>query len=385
MKKAQSGASAALLVLIMGIVMILYILFLPPDIRDDLINDGGTNNISTKTISSNKGILLDENPGTLLESKTMKFEHNMPSFNLFTRTEDSVLKEVQSVYISSEKGGQLSKSLPLLIRGRTINVQLSMNIVGHSDVLTILLNGQEIFSGEVKGLFTPITLENLQEENVLEFKVHPAGWMFWKKNYYQLTDIKVTGTVETYASREATTTFLISREEKSNLKEAYLLYLPDCKTGLTERLSIYLNDRLISSKAPDCGAPEKIILDPDDLEDGRNEMKFFAEKGTYLVDQVVVKTELREPIYPVYFFEVNETRYSLVQNETLTAVLTMRFVDDKLKKAATLNINNLKVFMDTNSDRYNKTIDSFLVEGSNFIRIEPETNLPIINLKVELK
>jgi hypothetical protein len=220
---------------------------------------------------------------------------------------------------------------------------------------------------------------------VIEFKVQPVGWMFWKKNYYELASIKLTGTVETYASREATTTFLIGREEKTNLKEAYLLYLPDCKTGQTERLSVYLNEMLISSKAPDCGAPEKIILNPDDLKEGTNDLRFFAEKGTYLIDQVVVKTELRQPIYPVYFFEVNETRYSLVQNGTLKAVLTMRFVDDKERKAATLNINNMKTFLDTTSDRYNKTIDTYLVEGSNFVRIEPQTNLPIINLKVELQ
>ncbi|MFH1181841.1 MAG: hypothetical protein V1702_02690 [Candidatus Woesearchaeota archaeon] len=384
MKKAQSGSSAGLLVLMIGIVMILYILFLPPDVREDLIGDNNGKNVSTKTVTANKGILLDENPGTLLESKNLKFEHKLPSFNLFTRTEDTVLKEVQSVYISSEKDA-LSRSIPLLLKGRTTNVQLSMNIVRHSGMLTILLNGDEIFSGEAKGIFTPIRLENLQEENVIEFKVQPVGWMFWKKNYYELSDIKLTGTVETYSSREATTTFIISREEKSNLKEAYLLYLPDCKTGQTERLSVYLNDLLISSKVPDCGSPEKIILDPDDLREGRNELKFFAEKGTYLVDQVVVKTELREPIYPVYFFEVNETRYTLVKNNTLKAVLTMSFVDDKEKKAAALNINNIRTFLDTRSDRYNKTINDFIVEDSNFIRIEPQTNLPIINLRIELK
>jgi hypothetical protein len=385
MKKAQSGSSAALLVLMIGICIILYILFLPPGERENLIGDGSSNNGTTKTINANKGILLDENPGTLLESKTLRFEHKLPSFSLFTKTEDSVLKEVQSIYISSEKGEQLSKAVPLVLESRTSNAKLSMNVVKHSGVLTIKLNGQEIFSGEIKGLFVPIKLESLQEENNIEFSVQPIGWMFWKKNYYELEDVKVTGTIEKISSREATTTFFITRDEKTNLKEGYLLYLADCKIGQTERLSVYMNEVLISAKVPDCGSPEKIILDPDDMREGRNELRFYAEQGTYLIDQIVVKTELREPIFPVYFFEVNSTRLTLVKNNTLKAELTMTFVNDGLRKAATLNINNMKTFMDSSSDKYNKTINAFIVEDSNFIRIEPETNLGIIKLKVELK
>jgi hypothetical protein len=384
MKKGQSGSSAALFVLLMGIAIILYILFLPPDVRNDLLNEG-TTNASTTTISSNRGVLLDVSPGTLLESKTLKFDHNLPSFNLFTTTEDAILKQIQSVYISTSKGAQLSRSIPLVIKETATNVKLSLNVISHSGVLTIRLNGDEVYSGEATDLFTPIPLENLQDENTLAFEVQPVGWMFWKKNFYQFSDIKITGTVEKYSSREATTTFLIANEEKTNLKVAYLIYLADCKVGQTERLSIYLNDRLISSKAPDCGSPDKIMIDPDDLMNGKNELRFYAEKGTYLIDQVVVKTELNEPIYPVYFFEVNESRYNLIQNGTLDAVVTLKFINDRQRKAGVLNINNLKIFVDTTSDRYNKTISDFIVEDENFIKIEPQTNLPVSNLKVELK
>ncbi|MBN2454304.1 hypothetical protein JXB11_02035 [Candidatus Woesearchaeota archaeon] len=384
MKKAQSGASAGVLVLVIGIAIILYILFLPPEERADLLDENGDDD-ETGTVEDNREVVLDETPGLILKTKQTKFEHKIPSFNLFTRTEDTVLKKAESVYISSSKGEQQTKAVPLIIDERTTNVQLSLNVEDHKGRLIILLNGEEIFNGEVRSIFAPITLEGLQEENVIEFKVESVGWMFWTKNFYEISNIQITGTVESYSNRESRNTFLIGEGEKENIKEAYLLYFVDCKVSEVERLSIYINDRLISSKVPDCGSPVKTFIDPDDLMEGKNELRFFAEKGSYLLDQIFVKTELKEPIYPIYFFEVNETQYTLVKNRTLDAELTIKFVDDDERKAATLNINNLRTSLDTKEDEFNKSINTYIVEDSNFIRIEPETNLPISSLKIELK
>jgi hypothetical protein len=387
MKKAQSGSQAGILVLMIGALILLYILFLPPEERQELLEDetdGGT--VTEKTIEANREVLLDESPGVILKTKKLRFEHKIPSFNLFTRREDRVLKEVGSVFISSSRGEQKTKTIPLVIRDRTTNAQLGLTVADHKGRLIISVNDEELFNGEVRGLFTPLKLESLEEENVIEFKTESvSGWQFWKENFYELRDIKITGTIESISNRESRNTFLIGEGEAGNMKEAFLLYFVDCRVAEVERLSVYLNDRLISSKVPDCGSPVKTFIDPKDLREGKNEIKFFAEKGSYLIDQVFVKTELKEPIFPIFFFEVNETQYPLVKNKSLDAVLAIEFVDDDERKAATLNINNLKTFLDTREAEFNKTINTYIVEGTNFIRIQPETTLPIVNLKVELK
>ncbi len=73
-----------------------------------------------------------------------------------------------------------------------------------------------------------------------------------------------------------------------------------------------------------------------------------------------------------------------IENNTVNSSFALRFVDDKERKTATLEINNQKTRLDTRAANYSKNIDSFLVEGSNFIRILPETTLNILELKVLL-
>ena len=141
-------------------------------------------------------------------------------------------------------------------------------------------------------------------ENVLEFSVEPPpGWQFWKENYYDVRSLKITATVENLDNREAIRTFFMSREEADpeNIKDAYITYLVDCNFRESGRLSVHLNNNLLSSSVPDCGVPERTSIDPADFVEGRNELHFSAESGRYLFDRTLVKDNAESSGLPRLF------------------------------------------------------------------------------------
>ncbi|MBI2141241.1 hypothetical protein HYU16_02345 [Candidatus Woesearchaeota archaeon] len=389
-KRAQTppgvptGANAAILIFVIAAFILMYILFLPKEEQRKLL-EKETTTVTAKTPGSLPGsTLLSEKPGTLTRLKEREFDHGIPSFNLFTKKEDTALKSVDSVYVEESRGVSKKKTVILAVRDKVENAKLSFTVNDHKGNIMIKLNDNELFTGEVDSFTEPLSLE-LEEENLFEFSTEPVPWYKpFSKNFYDIRAVKVTATVERIENKEALQTFIIGEEEGNLLSEATLSYFVDCNVKDVGRLVIYLNGNLLASKVPDCGSAEKWQIDPADLAAGKNELKFVAEKGTYLLDRILLRTKLKEPIFPVYFFTTNSTVFRRIENNTINSSLSIRFVDDKERKTATLEINDQKTRLDTRAANYSKNIDSFLVEGSNFIRIVPETTLNIVELKVIL-
>src|SRR3989338_1984156 len=97
-RKGQAGGAAVLVAAIVGL-MLLYILFLPPDERAALLGENTTGPNVSKGIGDDARTLLLEKPGTLFKSNQEEFEHRINSFNLFAKSEDGIIKSVESIYI----------------------------------------------------------------------------------------------------------------------------------------------------------------------------------------------------------------------------------------------------------------------------------------------
>ncbi len=383
-KKGQGGSSAAILVMVIAAFIILYILFLPPEDRADLL-DEDTDSDDDEDVEDDEEVVLDESPGTIFKETDREFQHKLPSVNLFKSKEDKVLKELQSVFVETSRSEQTTKTMALITDPSTENAQLSLTVNDHKGRLIIMLNDDELFNGEVTDVFAPINLGILQEENVLEFRASPVGPLnFFSSNFYDLRNVKITGTVENADNSDAENNFLVSREEAGNIEEAHLIYFVECTIRDVGRLRITLNEVLLSSSVPDCGSPVRLNVDPDDIVEGRNTVRFSAESGKYLIDQVSVNTELEKPIFPIYFFDVNETQFDRIENGSMKAELRIHMVDDDERKAANLNINNRRTSFDQRDFNYTKDITRFIEDGNNFVRIEPRTTLHIVDLEVEL-
>ncbi len=379
-----TGANAAILVMVIAAFILLYILFLPKGERDKLLDKDVAASRPFEAGQVVGSTLIKENPGTLSKLKDKEFSHQLPSFNLFSKKEDAILKSVDSVYAEASRGDEKRRTVLLVVKDNVENAMLSFTVKDHEGVLTIKHNEQDIFSGEAGSFTGPLSLE-LEEENLFEFSAGPVPWYKpFSKNFYSIGDVKITGTVERVDNKEARQTVIIGQEEAGLMSEASLSYFVDCSLKDAGRLSVYLNEKLLSSKVPDCGGPEKLQIDPDDIIAGKNEFRFVAEKGTYLLDQLSLRTKLKEPIYPLYFFSVNSTTFGRIENNAVNSTLSIRFVDDRERKTATVEINSQKTRLDTRMSNYSKNIDSFLVAGTNFLRIVPETTLNIVELKLVL-
>ncbi len=381
---APSGSGAAIVVFIIAAFIVLYLLFLPKADRDNILDKGATATKVVKPGTLPGSTLIKENPGVMTSLKEKQFDHKIPAFNLFTKKEDVVLKSVNSIYVEASRGDIQKRTVIVTIKDKVENAKLSFTVNDHKGNLVIMQNDNDLFSGEVDSFAEPISLD-LEPENIFEFSTDPLPW--WKpfsKNFYDLRDVKFTGTVERLENKEAVQTVILSDEEANLLAEASLSYFVDCSLNDVGKLSVYLNDNLLASKVPDCGSADKLQIDPKDLLAGKNELRFVVEKGTYLLDQLLLRTKLKEPIFPIYFFSVNSTTFRRIENNTVNSTLSIRFIDDKERKTATIEINNQKTRLDTKARNYSKNVDSFLLEGTNFLRIVPDTTLNIVELKLVL-
>ncbi len=386
MKKGQSAGGAAALIAAMVGLILLYILFLPPDDRAELLGENITSASAVRGIGEDSRTLLKESPGTLVKAKQDEFEHRINSFNLFEKSEDKVLKSFDSIYVESKSGSIKKRTFAMSMdASKTSDAQISFFVSNHNGRLILKVNDAEIYNSEASGQVV-IRLDKLQEDNVFEFSTDEVGFQFWRTNFYDLKDIKITGTVKVLENLEAKQVFVVGDDEANNIDKASMIYLVDCRASNVGILRVYVNGVIVASGVPDCGSIARVDIDPSIIIRGSNNIRFVSERGNFLVDQILVRTKLKEPVDAVYFFEVNSTKYSWIANNTFRAVLKMAFVDDGEEKFGQLNINNrLTSFDSSRSANLTKDITPFIVEGNNFIKIIPQRTLHIIGLQVRLE
>jgi len=387
LKRGQGGGGAATLVALIAVFIVFYILFLPPAERNRLLNNKTTTTGENGEDTSGKIILLKESPGTLFKEEQTEFEHTISPFNLAVFNQDVVLKEKDSMYIQAGGSKDQPQMMILVIKDvdNTKNVKISFTVGKHSGKLIIKLNGEEVFNGEITTSNpAPIKLDNLKEENILEFSVSSSGWMFWNVNFYELSNIKITATVTNLENQEAAKQFSISYDVE-DVKEATLRFIPECRVSNVGRLTIKLNAETISSDVPDCGSPSVIEIDPAILKNGGNTIFFSSAAGSYLVDNILIRTTLREPTYPAYYFLLNESSYGKIANNTRDIFLVIKFAGTEDFWDGTAVINDIKTTFHQRESTYSKDIGSFIREDNNYIRIIPDNTLDVVELRVELR
>ncbi len=320
-KKGQTASGAATLVALVAGMLILYILFLPADVRQDLL--GETGSISTSGGSSGSTdygdvviyneTIMEESPGRIDYLKFSEYEHQLSAVNLYTVTEAETLFSEESLYIKNGIFDKLFRNLTFTIDDleNTENILLSFNLERAKGRLSIYLNGEKIFDNEVTGIMDPLDLSdrNLEYENLLTFEVSDVGFAFWTTNEYQLTGIKITGDVTDISEQSSKNTFTVTDTEKFNIESVKMKFFPDCTPRGVGALKIYVNNENIYSSIPDCGQINIVEFSPSVISAGDNSVIFKTDEGTYLIYQIMVETELKEQTYPVYYFDLTETLF----------------------------------------------------------------------------
>ena len=390
-KKAQrTGSQAAVVIGIIALLLIAYILFLPPEEREELLEGEEEGDYA---------ISAEEENITILNVSSMRLEyvgvseytHNIPNLYLFEKTEAQTLGTVNPFYIRNGWFDKKTHNATFYISdlANTGNVALSFEAPTAKGRLIISLNGAQIFDYEVsQPNVGPIELKKellKQGENKLDFRVSDVGIKFWTTNEYSIEDMKITADIADISKQMSTNVLTITNEEYYNLESAYLEFYPVCVPANVGRLEVSLNNKVVFSAVPDCEVLNRQDIFTADLNPGKNVATFKTEKGSYRVELIKIKTKLKEVKTFLDYFEVNSSTYNDVLRDRKDVWLEINFVDDRERKEAEINVNGHLTYLDQIDAVYRKRIDSWVEEGTrNYVEIKPQTVLKIVDLKVTL-
>ncbi len=388
-KKGQvsEGKFVASLIFLIGFAIVLYVLFIPPADRQQLLS--GSND-SDFGIGSGRIELLSESPGFISPNRAFGVVHQLPSVNIFVKKEPKVLNLAQSLNV---KRGWFSKSFPMTSFEMTDSdlkkVTLVFSVSQPEGELRILLNGNTFFAQEVSpGLkVIEIPLNLIQSRNTLEFEVSSPGIAFWATNQYVLSDVTLKEEFERIHAEESRQ-FSVTSEEKSNLQSAHLSYFQFCNLALPEQtaaLKIYLNDESVFSGLIRCISTQQTIdLDKSKLVSGLNTLRFILEQGDFTFNEVKVETDSKQLQNPTYLFSLSKEQMDDIKAQKRELDLSMFLEDTQVNKKAKILVNNHALFLDTASSSYKQNIKDYVNEGTNHIQIIPSNSFNLVGLKVVL-
>lgn len=386
MKRGQA-VGAAFLVGIIAVLLIAFVILLPPQDRADLLDQDSSSSTSSSVSGTN---LLRETPGRVDYLSQRRIEHPLPVVNVFTRTEGRVLAQKNSAYAKRgafvDEGSTFTFSVQDL--EHTDNVYLGFTVSDHKGLTMITLNGENVFTGTLtEGSITPILLPKnlLQRDNTLSIAVESPGLAFWVTNVAELQDLKIVGDVTDIGGQSSRHTFIVSETELNNMDHANLKFQPSCVQQSVGKLTIRINGNEIYSAIPDCALTMvPIQFSSDLLFEGENDVVFSADAGTYVLSHVVVESKLHDVQFPTYYFDVSNEEYESVTAGNDQLRLQLSFVDVVTRKTGDVVFNGHTRRFETREVSYAIDVSDDIVRGSNSVKIRPRRTLEVRELRVDL-
>lgn len=395
MNKRGQGINAAMLVAIIAGIIILYILFLPAEERENLLENKTTKD--TATSEEDYTVLLSEGAIELDPIKRID-DIDIPNVYLIETINAKEIEKINPFNIRNGWFDKKSKVVQFSIDdiGNVDNVLLSFSAPVRKGILTIKLNDNIIYEYEPTKVNIVIKLEKnmLEDVNKLEFGVSPVGMKFWRTNTYNIEEIKIVGDITDVSKQESQNIFELSDAGYTNLDKASLKFIPYCSNARDVGvLSVFVNNRNVYSAVPVCDDPVKIpVLGT--LSSGENKIVFKTGKGSYGIEQIKVDLELKDVRTIAYYFEIDEEDYADILDDKKNVNITIEFVDDNELKKGELNINRHRTTIDQYKPFYSKKISGeveegkktgiWVEEGNNYVELKPKTTLKIVELEAIL-
>ncbi|MGM5484647.1 MAG: hypothetical protein ACQEP1_02125 [Nanobdellota archaeon] len=382
-KKGDGAGGAAALVGLIALAIILYILFLPANVREDLLEEDieGPSEDQVDYKELNEVEVMRKRPGRLdindiKECMSNECSHEISSFTLYRSTDSNTIKEENPFIIKNnimkEKTHEMTFEIP--DPENTKDVRLGFISNKNEGILTIELNGNIIYEKDIEEYNpNPIELpgEMLSEANTLKFSVSSVGARFWKTNEYSLENVRVIGDITDLSKQDSKNTFFVSGSEANNVERAKLKFSPNCEQSRVGKLQIKLNSRELYYGIPDCQMLNVIDFPPTYVEQGENELLFKTDKGDYLIDLIEVRTDLKDIDYPVYYFDLKDN-YEEIVNGELSANVSFEFVTND-DYDLIMNVNGYKRQIRSEDEEYSRIIPAdHLKEEDNWMKLKPD-------------
>lgn len=396
-KRGQDAGPVAVLIFVIALFIVLYVLFIPEEDRNDLIdldsNGGGSTHRRDNRDLIIIAELLEETPGHLTPEGRESYEYSLPSVNLFYETDAGILAQDAGFIVSNSWVRKKEKDVFFDLENvdELSNVVLSFQAPLRDGILQIELNDRVIFEQRLRQVSPDtITLPKgaLREgENVLNFRVSSVGIWFWDRNQYEISGLQILGDVTDTTKQNAENVFFI-QSGRNNIQEAVLKFVPECNRRNVGTLTAVLNNNVVFRGVPDCAVLNTILLAPSQLTTGVNRVEFSTDGGSYIVDRIRVDTELKDKVYPTYYFNIDEDLYkNITTRVNMTVNMSLLFLpveDDPIELKITVNQDDYGIF-ETEETEYSRDIKESIRKGSNVIRIVPEEVVDIIELTVRVE
>lgn len=315
--RAQTTTGAAVLIIIIGLILVVYVMSLPPADREALLEQGvvpgnqGTGSTSELGRLTQRGIETSfqfPGPGSVGVHENERI-YSLPSVQLRTRTSSQVLLQEPIVHLVESFREQKTHVTSFLVDvDNTNDVLFTFLAKKHVGVLTITLNNRVIFQDRLQGQnIAPIRIPSslLSKTNILEFQLDSVGLLFWRKNEYILEDVKIFGSVTDTTEQRSYVSFEVLESELTQLQRAVLDYYPSCVQTDVSVLRIFVNDRLLLSQVPDCNMLNRIDVPFSMLKSSVNTLSFETERDSYLIDRISMRLDLKDSAELLYFFDLS--------------------------------------------------------------------------------
>jgi hypothetical protein len=387
MGRRGQTANPSTLLAIITLVIVLYIIFIPPSFRKQLLNENSTD--TNSDVSGYDKVLLKKEPGFWSYNDLKNMEHDLNSFNLISKSEAKAIAEAKvvkakSTAFSKETG---KFSFNVLDSKKTENFYINFKVSSQSGKATVYVNGNVIkeFTEESQEHSVAIDKNYIKDgENTVEFKSERVGFAFWKANNIDISLATVYADIIDDSGLYSTQRIWISKDELKNIDDAYMKYFVDCQIAQAKKVDVALNGVLIFSGIPDCGVLNSINhISPSILREGDNKIEFQATGGRYLYDSMVFKTLLKESEFPTYYFNVEEEDYKKLQTGLIELNLTFTFVNDRDYKEIEAIINGHGIGISTYDRVYNAPVNYQDIKlGNNVLELVPKSSISIAEVKL---
>lgn len=385
-KRGQdSGSGIAVLILLIALFMLLYVLLLPPERREEILNQSiGQGNGGTEAVSK---VLLSESPGEVFQIKNSNIVHDISSLNIFIKTEPSTKLLANAIEISKGFLSSNPKTLTFPIDDLTNlkSVLLFFSVKEAKGNIEIWLNNHIIVDSKLDGAQTiDLPVNYLGKNNVLEIKASSPGILFFITNYYTLEDIGIKESYQILNPKEERS-FSMPAYEKESLQKSVLDYDLYCnKLDTTTDLRIYLNDKDVLSKLVNCiSGSETVDLPIEDVKEGTNVLTFMVGNGDFQFSNIKIENELKEKSNPIYHFDVSSDNANNVVSGMSSVILTLKL--EGSSKKADIVVNDKQFSLDTSENSFSKDISDYINEGDNFVKIVPKNTFTISSLEIRLE
>lgn len=380
--KAQSAIEVTVIVLILAIGMVGYVILLPEDVRNELLDDSATSSSDSDDVDGE--VLLSESPGYVSPSKSSSHTRSLEPIRLYSTTESNIKTLISSITVSKSIIGNNYKSIKFDIDNleELEELELLFFVSEYKGDLRIKLNEQLVYDGELNSADLPITLpidSLVSEGNVIEFSTD-FSWNIFSPNYYLLQDIKL---IQDYLVEDKSTTRTFSIDSPDDISSVVLNYFITCNSNENGILTISMNNREMFSDRIFCEYLNKRELSlEEDYIAISNTLKFEITEGDYNIEEIQITEKTRAQDYPSFSFDLDNDLYQEIASGEKDIYLKLTFDDDTSDKEATIYVQDYSFDFNTDASSYERKISTYVDDGANTITIESLESFKITNLKV---